>query len=156
MPSISQISKGQSDAKLKEAGVWATIIVPDVVDPLKLKLRSAASNAVRMWEIKRYREQRNYYLNDNLPPIEVIDQNEIDKLADVMVMDWNVTDDAGAPSPCDADAVRAMMTIWPDVRRDALAEAAKHANYRHAEVAVIAKNSVRPSSTHSVTVAEGA
>lgn len=156
MPSITQISKGQSDPKLKEAGVWATIIIPDVVDPLMLKLRSAASNAVRMWEIKRYREQRNYYLNDNLPPIEVIDKNEIDKLAEVMVMEWNVTNDDGSPAPCDVEAVRAMMTIWPDVRRDALADAGKHANYRQAEVAVLAKNSAAPSSQRSATVAEGA
>jgi hypothetical protein len=156
MPSISQISKGQSDPALKEAGVWATIMVPDVPEPLKLKLRSAASNAVRMWEIKKIREQRNYYLNDNIPPIEVLQQTEIDKLAEVMVVEWNVTNDDGSPAPCDVEAVRAMMTIWPDVRRDAFAEAARHNNYRHAEVTAIAKNSAAPSSQRSATVAEGA
>lgn len=156
MPSISAISKGQSDPKLKEAGVWATIIVPDVDEPVKLKLRSIASNAVRMWAKKRIREHRNYYLNGNNPPVEIEDQDEVDQLADVMVMDWNVTNDDGSPAPCEPEAVRALMTIWPDVRRDALAEAAKHANYRHTEEVALAKNFAAPSSTHSVTVAKEA
>lgn len=156
MPSISQISKGQSDPKLKEAGVWAIIIIPDVVESLKLKLRSSASNAARMWEIRKLREQRNFYLNDNIPPIEVIIQTEIDKLADVLVMDWNVTNEDGSPAPCDPEAVRELMAIWPDVRTDALLESSKHNSYRHAEVTAIGKNSERPSSQHSVTVAEGA
>jgi hypothetical protein len=117
---------------------------------------ASSSNAVRVWEIKRYREQRNYYLNDGVPPISVLDQNECDKLAEVMVTDWNVTADDGSPEPCTVDAVRAAMAALPDVRRDALQEAAKHNRYRKAEVIAIAKNSKAPSSQGSVTVAEEA
>jgi hypothetical protein len=51
MPSLAQLKKGQSDPTLKEEGVWANMIVPDVPAPLKLKLRSVASNAARMWDI---------------------------------------------------------------------------------------------------------
>jgi hypothetical protein len=156
MPSLTQLKKGQSDPTLKEEGVWSDLIVPDVAAPLKLRLRSVASNAARMWDIARFKKQRNFYLNDNVPPIEVIDQNDVDKLAEVLVLDWNVTNDDGTPTPCTVDAVRAVMAQLPDTRRDALAEAAKHNNYRQAEVLAIAKNSETPSSRDSVTVAEGA
>ena len=155
MPSLKQLKEGQSDAGLKEEGVWAEILIPGLTDPLRLKLRSVASNAVRMWELARFRKQRNYYLNDNLPPIEVIDQNEVDKLAEVMVTDWNVTGEDG-PEPCTVATVRAAMAQLPDVRRDALAEAARHHNYCRTEVAALAKNSERPSPRDSATVAGGA
>jgi hypothetical protein len=153
MPSLAQLKKGQSDPTLKEEGVWANIIVPDLPTPLKLKLRSVASNAARMWDIKRFREQRNYYLNDNVPPLEVIDQNDVDKLAEVLVLDWNLTLDDGMPAPCTVDVVRAVMAQLPDTRRDAIAEASKHASYRRAEATLIAKNSETPSSLDSATVA---
>lgn len=156
MPSLKQLKQGQSDPTLKEEGVWVDIIVPDVVEPLKLKLRSVASNAVRMWEIRRYRDQRNYYINDNVPPIEVLDQNDTDKLADVMVTDWNMTNDDGSAVPCTSDIVRQAMAQLPEVRRDALNEAAKHNHYRVQAVEAIVKNSVRPSQQDSATVAERA
>jgi hypothetical protein len=156
MPSLAQLKKGQSDPTLKEEGVWADLIVPDVPAPLKLKLRSATSNAARLWDIARFKKQRNFYLNDNVPPLEVIDQNDVDKLAEVLVMDWNLTNDDGTPAPCTIDAVRGVMGQLPDTRRDAIAETMKHANYRKAAVGAIAKNSETPSSQDSVTVAEGA
>lgn len=153
MPSLQQLKQGQSDAAMKEEGVWAELVVPDLAEPLRLLLRSVASNAVRMWEIARFRKQRNYYLNDNLPPIEVIDQNEVDKLAEVVVLDWNITDEDGTKEPCTVASVRAVMAQLPDVRRDALAEAARHTNYRRVEAAALAKNSARPSAPDSGTVA---
>jgi hypothetical protein len=98
-------------------------------------------------------EQRNFYLNDNVPPLEVIDQNDVDKLAEVLVLDWNLTLDDGTPAPCTVDAVRAVMAQLPDTRRDAIAEASKHASYRRAAATLIAKNSETPSSLDSATVA---
>lgn len=154
MPTLKHLKKGQSDPTLKESGVWFEFFVPDVAEPLKLRLRSLVSDKVRMWEHARYRAQRRYYLNDTIPPIEVIDQNEIDKLAEVMVTDWNVVDEEGNPVPCDVESVRAAMAELPDTRREAMNEAAKHGSYRQAEVIAIAKNSALPSSLSSATVAK--
>lgn len=155
MPSIAQLKKGQSDPTLKEGGVWFELVVPDVIEPLKLKMRSAASDTVRLWEIRKFREQRNYYLNDNIPPLAVIDQTEADKLAEVVVMEWNVTAEDGTPESCTVEAVRALMLQLSDTRRDALAEIAKHNRFRKTEVIAITKNSERPLSQGSATVAEG-
>jgi hypothetical protein len=153
MPRISQVKEGQSDAALKEAGVWHEFRVPDCPEPVKLKLRSIASNAARLWEIKVYREQRNYYENDGLPPIDVIDQNEINKLAEALVTDWNLTDDADQPLPRTVAMVREVMKDLPDLRTNAISATAKHEKYRLKAVAALEKNSETPSSQDSATAA---
>jgi hypothetical protein len=158
MPRISQVRKAQSDPGLKEAGVEHTFLQPDddegnPVPAVVLTLRSAASNKVRLWELKRYREQRQYYENDNIPPIAIIDKNEVDKLAEAYVVAWNFTRDDDSPEPCTVETVRAVMAQMPDLRRDALEAAGKHDRYRLKQVAAIAKNSEPRSPQVSTTAA---
>lgn len=156
MPSISQVTQGQSDPGLKETGVVHTFVVPDCAEPIELRLRSAASNAARIWENKTFREQRQYYEGDNIPPIEIIDQNEINKLADALCVSWNITNDDGSAAPCTPSLIRQCMKLWPDLRRDAIAATLKHDKYRLKQVAAIAKNSETPSSLGSGTAAVSA
>lgn len=161
MPKISSVRKVQSDPGLKEAGVDHTFMMPDddeghPVEPVVIKARSVASNAARLWEVKTFRDQRQYYENDNIPPIAVIDQNEINKLAEAVVVGWNLTRDDGSPEPCTVESIRAVMAQLPDLRRDLTAAIAKHDRYRLKAVAAIAKNSAAPSSLNSVTGASPA
>lgn len=151
MPKISALKQGQSDPALKENGVWHNITIPDVDEPFRLRLRSSASNAARTWDIKRYREQRNFYVDDKVPPIKVIDQNECDKLADVLLLEWDATDDDGTPVPCTKENILALMAQLPDVRHDAIEASKKKEAYRLAQVAAIVKNSEVPSPQTSVT-----
>lgn len=156
MPSIDQVTQGQSDPGLKESGVVHKFVVPDCPDPVELTLRSAASNAARIWENKTFREQRQYYEGDNIPPIEIIDQNEINKLAEALVVAWNITNADGSDAPCTPTLVRRCMKLWPDLRRDAIAATVKHDRYRIKQAAAIVKNSETPSSLHSGTAAVSA
>lgn len=155
MPSIASLKKAQTDPTLRESGVWAEFSIADDVEPLRLKLRAASSTKVRAWELKRFRAQRSYYLGDRVPPIEVIDQNEVDKMAEAIVVDWNVTEN-GHPVPCTTEQIRIVMTDLPDTRRAALAECAKVEQYRLAGVEGIAKNSEQPSALSSGTGATAA
>lgn len=153
---VSRLKAGQSDPKLKEEGVWSDFYVPDTDEPLKLRMRSLFSNVARTWEIKRAKENRRFYENDNIPPIDVIDRDDIDRLAEVLVVEWNVMEDDGVtPFACTTKNVRELMRELVDTRRQALAEAAKTARYRRAEVAALAKNSETPSPVSSITAAEG-
>jgi hypothetical protein len=145
MITVKTLTKAQSDPGLREAGVWAEVIVAGSVEPLKLRLRSLSSNKARMWDLARFRKQRAYYVGDGLPPIEVIDQNEADKLAEALVLEWNISQDDGTPLPCATETVRAVMLQLPDSRRDAMAEAGKHENYRLKQVEELAGNSAGPS-----------
>ena len=151
MITVTSLTKGQSDPGLREAGVWVDLLVPGSAEPLKLRLRSVSSNKARMWDLARYRKQRAYYVGDGLPPIEVIDQNETDKLAEVLVVDWNISQEDGTPLPCTVENVRAVMEQLPDTRRDAMAEAAKHESFRLKQVEELAGNSVGPSTPSSGT-----
>lgn len=151
MPTVRSLVKGQSDAGLRESGVWADLVIPGSEEPLRLKLRSVSSNKARMWDLARFRKQRSYYLGDGLPPIAVIDQNETDKLAEALVVDWNVTADDGTPLPCTEDQVRAVIAQLSDTRRDAIAEASRHENYRLKQVEALAGNSAGPSTPSSGT-----
>jgi len=156
MITVGSLTRAQSDPGLREAGIWIELIVPGSAEPLKLRIRSVSSNKARIWDLARYRKQRAYYVGDNLPPIEVIDQNETDKLAEALVVEWNVSQDDGTELPCTVENVRAVMAQLPDTRRDAMAEAAKHESYRLQQVEGLAGNSAGPSMPISGTGAVAA
>jgi hypothetical protein len=145
MITVTKLTKAQSDPALREAGVWVDVIIPGSLEPLRLRIRSLSSNRARMWDIARFKKQRAYYAGDSLPPIEVIDQNETDKLAEALVVEWNVSQDDGAPLPCTVENVREVMAQLTDTRRDAMAEAAKHETFRLKQVEELAGNSAGPS-----------
>lgn len=153
MPKLGQLKQGQMDPALKEGGVWHPITIPDVDEPLNIKLRSVSSNKARTWEHVRFRAQRRYYEDDKIPPVAVLDQNECDKLAEALVTEWDLLDDDGQPVPCTEENVRSIMSQLPDVRFDALQKAAKKESYRVAQVAAIAGNSAAPSTPTSATAA---
>lgn len=148
---IENLKKGQSDAQLKEEGVWHQIAVPGFPSTVGFKLRSANSNAARMWDQKRFRDQRHLYINDTMPPIEVLDRNDADKVAEALLIDWEIVMENGEKEPVDAEIVRQVMIQLPDVRFDLIEASKRKDAYRVQEVAAIAKNSAAPSPTTSET-----
>lgn len=148
---IENIKKAQSDPQLKEDGVWHQIAVPGFPSTVGFKLRSANSNAARMWDQKRFRDQRHLYLNDNVPPIEVLDRNDADKVAEVLLLDWQIVKEDGDKEPIDVELVRRVMIQLPDVRFDLIEASRRKDAYRAQEVAAIAKNSDAPSLMTSET-----
>jgi hypothetical protein len=150
---IDNAKKAQSDPKLKEEGVVHQIAVPGFENTLPFRLRSSSSNVARMWEQKRFREQRHLYLNDSVPPIEVLDKNDADKIAEALLLEWPLVKEDGTPEPLDRDSVRAAMMQLPDLRFDLIQASNRKDAYRLQEVTAIAKNSDAPSPTTSVTAA---
>lgn len=155
MPKLSTLTAAQSDTALKNEGVWHDIAIPGADEPLRLKMRSTSSAKVRAWDMARVKTQRAYYANDGIPPVAVLDQNEIDRLAEVLVLDWNLTDDTG-PVSCTPKTVREVMAALPDTRREALAAADRLDRYRREQVEAIEGNSSRPSLPTSGTGAVAA
>jgi hypothetical protein len=156
MPRLAHLTAAQSDPTLREEGVWVELPVAGADEPLKLKLRALASTKARAWDLARFRKQRAWYLNDGTPPIAVIDQNEADKLAEVLIVEWNITNDDGTALECTAEKVREVMLALPDTRREALAAAGRQENYRLQTVEALGKNSSRPSKRTSATGAAAA
>lgn len=146
---IEQLEQTESDPKLKSDGVWIPFVrTADLT--VNLQLRSAASDEVREWDQKRYRLQRKMYENDNIPPISVLDKNDVDRLAEVQLRDWDIVTKGVRLEPTPAN-IRLVMTKLADLRVDAVAESRKHENYRAQEVKALEGNSETPSSLSSGT-----
>lgn len=89
-----------------EDGAWVRAI-PDLPG-LALKVRginATAADLVRGRLLRELPEQarRNLSEEDNA-------RINIEVMAQALLLDWNITDDAGAPMPCTADAARAVLS----------------------------------------------
>lgn len=139
-----------TDVALEEQGVpvelrnGATMIV-----------RSENSLAARRWLTKKVKEQRSLIAaNRGLLPPEKNDQNDIDELAEVLIVGWkNVTDRAGNEIPHSVEMARTLMKELPALRRDLLLAARTDETFRREVIEDMAGNSAAPSESSSSSAA---
>lgn len=135
----------------EQEGTWVTF-----KGDIQVKLRSENSESARKWAHKRARSLRSVVMqNDGTFPPAVSDKNDVDILAEQLVVDWaGVTDRAGNPLPCTPANVRKIFTELPSFRREVLTVARMDETFRKAALDAQVGNSA-PSSEDSSPRADG-
>jgi hypothetical protein len=129
------------DTQAENEGQWV-----DFRGKVQIQLRSDNSLQARKWSNRRIKQQRQQLIAHGgvLPP-EVLDKNEIDLCAEVLVLSWrNVLDRDGKPIPCTPDNARKLLTELPSLRRDVLFAARSEETFRP-DVEALGKTSATPS-----------
>ncbi len=133
------LSKIKSAGARINAGAWVRNIPVPGFDGVALKVRGANSAAARLLRDKLVRE---------LPKGREVDQSEIDKMSDRIIVDvllvgWTLTGDDGAELDCSADIVRGLLAdadIGPLLREAVSWASAAVGERGEAEIEAAAKN----------------
>jgi hypothetical protein len=100
-----------------------------------LVVRSQSSHKVRDYAAKQQKKHRHIYASGRTLSAEQIDEDQVDLLANVVVVSWSgIEDDDGKPLPFSKKAVRELMTELPDLRNLVLAFSLDIENYKSADM----------------------
>lgn len=147
---LSIYDRYKTDDTLEADGAWV-----DFGDGIFIRVRSSACKAAREWIRGRFKKQRGIMMgSQGALPIDLIDKNDIDFAAEVIVSGWKgVTTPNGAGGEKEVEFstenVRHFMRVLPRLRQDILLAAQTAETFRAEEQEALGKTSATPSAPAS-------